>query len=26
MKRHRDNSEALSAFIAKKVEIDTMLA
>ena len=25
-KRHKDNSEALNAFLAKKVEIDTMLA
>ena len=26
MKRNRDNSEALAAFIAKKAGIDTMLA
>lgn len=26
MKRNRDNSEALAAFIAKKAAIDTMLA
>ncbi len=26
MKRYKDNSEAVDAFIAKKAEIDTMLA
>lgn len=26
MNRHRNNTDALSAFIAKKAEIDTMLA
>ena len=25
-KRHKDNSEAVDAFLAKKAEIDTMLA
>jgi len=25
-KRHKDNSEAVEAFLAKKAEIDTMLA
>ena len=25
-KRHKDNSEAVEAFVAKKAEIDTMLA
>ena len=26
MKRYKDNSEAVAAFLAKKAEIDTMLA
>lgn len=26
MRKHKDNSEAVAAFLAKKAEIDTMLA